>query len=251
MKKFTLLLLSLLGLNTAMAQSSKLYFSIGDTPVTDQQQITLYAPVELSDNVYGYYLTCKDVIMHCEDNVDGKVSIVVKSLGEEHIAFGGYGDEDYPLCWTPDWEVQKERRVLRGHKEALEILVPVDYNYDPNEIYTSGLIELKIGRPECDGECFPAVYEYVQTFYLKLTNDPQVKAGIESVDAGKAAVNFSGRTLSYALDGNRTNISIHSLDGALMYSGTADSCGSLDLGFLPAGVYTYKVGRTTGKMLVK
>lgn len=86
-------------------------------------------------------------------------------------------------------------------------------------------------------------------FTVIFTND-ELQGGINSVEANSGAFRFSGRTLNFSLD-NPANFTLYNISGRQMMSRALSGTGSVSLSAIPAGVYVYRCGTTTGKVIIK
>lgn len=85
------------------------------------------------------------------------------------------------------------------------------------------------------------------TFTVRLnTTGSAVK---EMIHAAKS-VTFKGNRL-YLNSDNASGYAIYGISGKAVKSGNVQAHGSIDLSSLPAGIYLYKIGKTTGKVIVK
>ncbi|MBD5325500.1 MAG: T9SS type A sorting domain-containing protein [Bacteroides sp.] len=75
-------------------------------------------------------------------------------------------------------------------------------------------------------------------------------AGISDVAVNSVAFRVSGRTLSYSLE-NPANFTLYNISGRQVMSRSLSGTGSVNLASIPAGVYVYRCGDTTGKIIVK
>lgn len=88
----------------------------------------------------------------------------------------------------------------------------------------------------------------VQT--IKLTvNFTTEQAGINAPATAANTVKFIGRTLHYSLE-SATSITLYNISGRPVISRSLSGTGSLNLSNIPAGVYVYRCGLSTGKVVL-
>ncbi len=74
--------------------------------------------------------------------------------------------------------------------------------------------------------------------------------GINSVKVAGGSLRFSGRNLSYALD-SAESFTLYNISGRQVYNRVLTATGNIHLGNVPAGVYVYRCGNKTGKVILK
>lgn len=89
-----------------------------------------------------------------------------------------------------------------------------------------------------------------ETVNLTVKFIPTEAAGISAPEASATEVSFSGRTMHFSLDA-ATKFSLYNISGRTLVDRTLSGSGSLNLGGIPAGVYVYRLGTLTGKVLLK
>lgn len=98
---------------------------------------------------------------------------------------------------------------------------------------------------------FSVIYKIKQIYSFTLVFDSNYTAGIDNVAGDGSYVNLvAGNILEYNV-ANGTKLDIYSLNGATVIERTVNGHGSLSLDRLAPGVYLYKAGELTGKVLVK
>lgn len=91
-----------------------------------------------------------------------------------------------------------------------------------------------------------------QTVSITVTfvNEEQTEAGIKNVAANGVAVSLQARTLNFSVD-TPAEITLYSISGQAAISRRISGQGSLNLSQLPAGVYIYRAGKKTGKLILR
>lgn len=89
-----------------------------------------------------------------------------------------------------------------------------------------------------------------QTVNLTINFLTSEQAGISAPEALEPALTISGRTLNYNVD-SRTNLTLYNISGRAVLNRNVDNSGTISLDALPAGVYVYRLGEETGKILVR
>lgn len=85
------------------------------------------------------------------------------------------------------------------------------------------------------------------SFTVRFTNEEQ--SGIQQVAVNRN-IRVSGRTIHYSVD-SATNITLYTISGQSAISRRISGSGTLSLAGLPAGVYIYRAGKSTGKLVIK
>lgn len=86
------------------------------------------------------------------------------------------------------------------------------------------------------------------TFDVKFINEEQ--AGIDEIGARQNLVTISGRTLKYDINGS-ADITLYNISGRSVWSHRLSGTGAINLSNIPAGVYVYRAGNSTGKILLR
>lgn len=73
---------------------------------------------------------------------------------------------------------------------------------------------------------------------------------INSVKTPSGDLHFSGRNLSYALDSSEM-FTLYNISGRSIFSRVLAGSGNIHLGSIPSGVYVYRCGNKTGKVIIK
>lgn len=74
-------------------------------------------------------------------------------------------------------------------------------------------------------------------------------AGVNSVTAAAGTLRFNGRTVNFAME-SAAKLTIYNISGRPVVNRTLAGTGSLNLSAIPAGVYVYRCGSLTGKVLL-
>jgi hypothetical protein len=89
------------------------------------------------------------------------------------------------------------------------------------------------------------------TVTLKFIPEAEGAAGIGTVSAAAASrINVSGKVLHYSFT-QPTQVKLYTISGQAAMSRTLNGAGSLNLQGLPAGIYMYRAGKTTGKFMIR
>lgn len=89
-----------------------------------------------------------------------------------------------------------------------------------------------------------------QTLSLTLNFLAEEKAGIDNVETSAPAISLSGRVVHYNLPMVASQFTLYNISGRQVVNRTVSGVGSLNLGGFPAGVYVYRCGALTGKLLL-
>ena len=76
------------------------------------------------------------------------------------------------------------------------------------------------------------------------------EAGIQGATVAANRVSMSGRTLNYSVEGS-ANLTLYTIAGQPAISRRISGQGTLSLKAIPAGVYIYRLGQKTGKLIVR
>ncbi|MDE6535267.1 MAG: T9SS type A sorting domain-containing protein [Muribaculaceae bacterium] len=85
---------------------------------------------------------------------------------------------------------------------------------------------------------------------VTFVGEPQEELAISSVSAKGVQISATGRTLRFVAD-NATDITLYTISGQSAVSRRISGTGSLNLSHLPAGVYIYRAGNKTGKIILR
>lgn len=85
---------------------------------------------------------------------------------------------------------------------------------------------------------------------VTFVNEEQPEASIKNVAANGIAVRLQGRTLNFNVD-TPAEITLYSISGQTAINRRVSGHGSLNLAQLPAGVYIYRAGNKTGKLILR
>lgn len=89
-----------------------------------------------------------------------------------------------------------------------------------------------------------------ETVNLKVNFLPTEAAGIAEVEVGNGTLSFVGRTMHYGVE-QPSKFSLYNISGRAVVDRTLSGAGSLSFASIPAGVYIYRLGTKTGKVLLK
>ena len=76
------------------------------------------------------------------------------------------------------------------------------------------------------------------------------EAGISDVKVPSGNLRFTGRNFSYALNASEA-FTLYNISGRQVYHRMLTANGNIYLGNIPAGVYVYRCGNQTGKVIIK
>lgn len=162
-------------------------------------------------------------------SITGKSAFTVTATASKSgfVKFCGLND----ACDILKPTVTKSNTYAAGAKFPLSIDIVESYTMIPEAIETK--IEITDG---------------VQTLNLTV-NFTTEQAGINAPATAANTVKFIGRTLHYSLD-SATAITLYNISGRPVISRSLSGTGSLNLSSIPAGVYVYRCGLSTGKVVL-
>lgn len=76
------------------------------------------------------------------------------------------------------------------------------------------------------------------------------EAGLATPEVADSRIRVSGRTLHYTVDAT-DNLTLYNISGRSVISRSVSGTGSINLRGVPAGIYVYRLGTLTGKLLVR
>lgn len=85
---------------------------------------------------------------------------------------------------------------------------------------------------------------------VTFVGEAQEELAINTVAAKGVQISATGRTLRFVAD-NATDITLYTISGQSAVSRRISGSGSLNLSHLPAGVYIYRAGNKTGKIILR
>lgn len=85
---------------------------------------------------------------------------------------------------------------------------------------------------------------------VTFVNIPQEELSIKNLGAKGTKISTSGRTLNFSSD-SAVNLTLYSISGQSAFSRRISGNGSINLSQLPAGVYIYRAGTKTGKIILR
>lgn len=86
-------------------------------------------------------------------------------------------------------------------------------------------------------------------FTVNFVNEDR-SAGITAPAKAAGSLRFSARTLNYSLE-NGATFTLYNISGRQVMSRVLSGTGSVSLTAIPAGVYVYRCGTATGKVIIK
>lgn len=87
-------------------------------------------------------------------------------------------------------------------------------------------------------------------FTLHFVDVPAEEASINGPQSAANALRMSHRTLHYSVD-TPTQLAIFNMAGRQIINRRVSTSGSINLASVPAGVYVYRLGRHTGKLIIR
>lgn len=235
MKKLFTLLTVMAGMLTASAEGFTLYH--GDTPLTDGAVVEVGyekpAPV-LSEWKAGIYLQAPERgDYRFSASTDGTgVQVCLPPTCQPMTA-----GTPLTLIGTLDGEVKHDLQI---HRQTSGMGAPTD------EV----ILKLCVQEIIIDDDNAP-IGDPVNITVKFLPKTAEEVASIEAVGAPTHTIGLaSPRVLRYNVAPS-TRLSIYSLTGARAMSATISGSGTLSLDRLAPGIYIYRAGALTGKLLVK
>lgn len=76
------------------------------------------------------------------------------------------------------------------------------------------------------------------------------QAGLSAPSKAAGSLRFSGRTLNFSVE-NAATFTLYNISGRQVMSRALAGTGSVNLSAIPAGVYVYRCGTATGKVIIK
>ncbi|MDE6513578.1 MAG: T9SS type A sorting domain-containing protein [Muribaculaceae bacterium] len=86
-------------------------------------------------------------------------------------------------------------------------------------------------------------------FTVNFVNEDR-SAGITAPAKAAGTLRFAGRTLNFSLE-NAATFTLYNISGRQVMSRALNGTGSVNLSAIPAGVYVYRCGTATGKVIIK
>ncbi len=94
------------------------------------------------------------------------------------------------------------------------------------------------------------VTDGVETVNLTVSFNPEPQAGLATAEVAGSSIRVSNRTLHYTVDGTE-GLTLYNISGRSVVNRTVSGTGSINLSGVPAGIYVYRFGALTGKVLVR
>lgn len=257
-----------------------MYFSFGEDVVDNNAEITYYGGAETwcPQAFTDGFIT--NIIAHVDVPINGGFAqVVLTALDRQESSIYLADDESdiRSITVAPDYKVALKFRALPGQKKELTLQCPTDPNNTTDGDKHSYRMKLDINRLAGDGSD-PDNYETVESITLVLSDNPQdvfnpqpdpdpdpqpdpdpdpqpdpdpdPGVSVTSILTDANPVVAVGNTLYYQLEAS-AEVNIYSVSGSHVYGGVVEAEGETTLDFLPAGLYLYKVGNHTGKIVVK
>lgn len=244
MKKIFTLLLAATAATSAWAVAPELLF--GNEPVVeDTTYETGYTVEEIDLGAMVMKMYKQNSNLYLKAEVGAEVSVEVNATSKLAIC-----SIDAQCIFT---ESAVKTGVIEGDPDddgyvvkSLEIHNEVQdaTGVDPKELMEDITVEVKAYYTETPEE--------FSTAKVVLTNRPESEVGgIESVALDNGSVKLGyGNTLEYNLP-QPTKLDIYNVNGGLVVSQKVQSIGSISLDSLHPGIYIYKAGTHSGKILVR
>lgn len=177
----------------------------------------------------GYFLWDPSIVVTCNKNLTLTVTANADMPAEGAVAFCGITGQCQLLKGTPE---TRSNAYNAGDKVAMEL------HTDGNVVEPVNAT-LKI----TDG---------AETVNITVTfvAESQEELAISSVAAKGTQVRVSGRTLHFVTD-TAAELTLYTISGQSAISRRISGTGSLNLTNLPAGVYIYRAGNKTGKIILR
>ncbi len=181
----------------------------------------------------------------------------------------GYIEDDGEFIWDPELKLQTNKSgtysvtasasvpdVVKfcGLSEQCEMLTAAPFTRSKE--YSAGrtvLIQIdmelyeKIAQPVVVDVTVTDGDETVSFTVNFLTTET---GAINAVKVPSGSLRFSGRNLSYSLNSAEA-FTLYNISGRQVYNRVLSTGGNIYLGNIPAGVYVYRCGNQTGKVILK
>lgn len=168
------------------------------------------------------------IVVECNRNLT--LTVTADAPAGNKIMFCGLTGQCIQLAGIPD---------TRSNVYTAGTKVPMEFHIAGGNIIEPVDATLKI----TDG---------TETVNITVTfvNEEQPEASIKNVAANGIAVRLQGRTLNFNVD-TPAEITLYSISGQTAINRRVSGHGSLNLAQLPAGVYIYRAGNKTGKLILR
>lgn len=168
------------------------------------------------------------LVVTCNKNMT--LTVTANAPAGNNIKFCGINGSCAMLNGTPD---------VRSNKYTEGSVVPLMLDKTSGEIVEPVDMTVNI----TDG---------AETVNITVTfvNIPQEELSIKNLGAKGTKISASGRTLNFSSD-SAVNLTLYSISGQSAFSRRISGNGSINLSQLPAGVYIYRAGTKTGKIILR
>lgn len=205
--------------------------AFGDQPVKDGDVITCGFTEVIPNVIYNFD---PELELHVNAAATITVSATAEPKNDLTVQFCGVTGACAPLKGTET----RSKAFAAGDVENLRL-----------DISASALT-----RWNLDGEVLPCTVTITDgvtsmTFTVNFTSVDQNEAGIAPIKAGQS-VRVSGKTLHFEV-ASPARLTLYTISGQTAYSRAISGQGSLNLSNLPAGVYVYRAGSKTGKVVLR
>ncbi len=146
------------------------------------------------------------------------------------VQFCGFGLPNETCDMISGYPITK--KIACGKNESFQILIDIENKSIANPVTASVSIT--------DGE------ETINLTIVFLTEE----AGISAPEVVETDLTVSGRTLTYNVD-SPTNLTLYNISGRAVMNRNVNNSGTISLDGFHAGVYVYRLGTLTGKILVR
>lgn len=216
--------------STASAQTLK--FSMGGTPIEPNSTVS-FNDFELTDYGGGEFDIKFDPKISITGSATGTINCTAKNLSGYTIQLCCGGE-----CNRGETVVKSNIPITAG------VALATDFELMGTDLDFGGKI------PENVKTELSAVYTNAPASEVKFTIIFNDKDGSVSVIEGNRYVYFDGESLHFNLD-KKSDAAIYDMTGKCVLSTSVEGDGAISASSLAKGVYIYKVGTKSGKMLVK
>ena len=182
------------------------------------------------ESLFGGYDWDPSIVVTCNKNLTLTVTADAEKPAEGAVQFCGLTGQCQRLNGTPE---TRSNIYTAGSK------VPMQLDIVGGNVVEPVNATLKI----TDGQ---------ETVNITITfvGEPQEELAISSVAAKGVQIRATGRTIQFTAD-NATDLTLYTISGQSAVSRRISGSGSLNLTHLPAGVYIYRAGNKTGKIILR
>ncbi len=181
------------------------------------------------EGLFGYTWD-PSIVVTCNKALTLTVTANAEKPAEGSVLFCGVTTQCQPLTGTPD---TRSNYYQAGDK------VPMQLDIQGGNVVEPVNATLKI----TDG---------IETVNITVTfvGQPQEELAISSVAAKGTQIRVNGRTLHFVAD-SAADMTLYTISGQSALSRRLNGTGSINLSNLPAGVYIYRAGNKTGKIILR